>query len=73
MVLVHEVHIGVPGDLTGKESRHLGGAGKPTRQDEVPYQKSAPGDPGLVQHQIADLTVHLLYRHPVERDIIART
>ena len=59
VILVHQVDIGIGGDLVSEKSKHRFGAGDVPGQHEMTNQKTTLGDTLFIQLQITHLAVHL--------------
>src|SRR5919197_5483447 len=59
VVLRHQVHVRARAELLGDEAQDRLGLVEQARHDQMPDDEAAPCHPAVVQHQVADLAVHL--------------
>ena len=69
-VLVHQVDIGIGGDLVGEECEHRFGAGDVPGQYQVAHQQASLGDALFIQLQVTHLAVHLPDRSEVCLNVV---
>src|SRR5262249_11654897 len=67
VVLPHQVHVGASAKLLGDKVQDRFGLLEQPRHDQVPDDQAAARDPTVIQHEVADLAVHLENR--LARDI----